>query len=368
VVGVPDAYHYNIKFSNVRFLHAKPTNITYLRDSMFSNVTFDATPNPWGITKSNRLTFDSGTTTTPVTIDATSAPTWSSGALTATADDVSATLTWPVATDNVAVASYRVYNGDTQIASVPGGTTSYRVAGLSPALPYTFKVVAEDASGNTTAGPTAAVTTTGIRDTIPPTSPIEPASISLSAGSLGATWAKVAWTPAADNFGVVRYDIAANGQRIGSVPADTTTYTATRLTPGAAYVFTITAVDAAGNATTYPATLQATTNPRYDTALPSWPSGSTLTVVATTATSVTLSWTAATDDVGVLGYRVYANDRLVPAGLAFTPASVNSTATTTTYTVTGLAPNTGMVLRVEAGDATGRWSNRGPTVWTQTTS
>ena len=60
-----------------------------------------------------------------------------------------------------------------------------------------------------------------------------------------------------------------------------------------------------------------------------------------TATSVSLAWTAATDDVGVTGYDVY---------VAGTQAT---TATSTSATVTGLTPDTQYSFTVRARDAAG---------------
>lgn len=52
-----------------------------------------------------------------------------------------------------------------------------------------------------------------------------------------------------------------------------------------------------GNAATLTITVQDTTQPISNP--PTWPAGSTLTASGTTRTRTTLSWTAATDDVGV---------------------------------------------------------------------
>lgn len=56
------------------------------------------------------------------------------------------TVTWSAASDDVAVAGYRVYRGDTLIATVTG--TAYGDTGLSPSTTYSYTVVAFDAAGN----------------------------------------------------------------------------------------------------------------------------------------------------------------------------------------------------------------------------
>ncbi|MFG1879170.1 discoidin domain-containing protein, partial [Sphaerisporangium sp. NPDC049003] len=69
-----------------------------------------------------------------------------------------------------------------------------------------------------------------------------------------------------------------------------------------------------------------------------------LTVTGKTATTVSLSWTASTDNVGVTGYQV------LRAG------TVVATAPGTPYTVTGLTPATAYTFTVTAQDAAGNTS------------
>lgn len=79
-----------------------------------------------------------------------------------------------------------------------------------------------------------------------------------------------------------------------------------------------------------------------DTEAPTAPASPRATGV--TATSVTLAWTAATDDVGVTGYDVYRD------------GTKATTVTGTTATVTGLAPDTSYAFTVRARDAAGNTS------------
>ncbi|WP_406326626.1 glycoside hydrolase family 48 protein [Streptomyces sp. NBC_00203] len=79
-----------------------------------------------------------------------------------------------------------------------------------------------------------------------------------------------------------------------------------------------------------------------DTTAPTVPTG--LTVTATTGTSMSLSWTASTDDTGVAAYDVYRDG--TPVG----------TPTATTYTDTGLSAATAYHYRVAARDAAGNAS------------
>ncbi|GAB3977873.1 hypothetical protein GCM10029978_068970 [Actinoallomurus acanthiterrae] len=79
-----------------------------------------------------------------------------------------------------------------------------------------------------------------------------------------------------------------------------------------------------------------------DTQPPSAPSG--LNVTGHTSSSVSLSWTAATDDTGVTGYDVFQGTTLA------------TTASGTTATVTGLQPATTYTFKVRARDAAGNLS------------
>ncbi|MFI9383800.1 Bbp16 family capsid cement protein [Kutzneria sp. NPDC052558] len=79
-----------------------------------------------------------------------------------------------------------------------------------------------------------------------------------------------------------------------------------------------------------------------DTQAPSVPSG--LHATAHTATSVSLAWTAATDNVGVTGYRVFANGSQV------------GTSAGTSFTANGLTPSTTYSFTVTAQDAAGNTS------------
>ncbi|GAA2690592.1 hypothetical protein GCM10010412_080270 [Nonomuraea recticatena] len=79
-----------------------------------------------------------------------------------------------------------------------------------------------------------------------------------------------------------------------------------------------------------------------DVTAPSAPSG--LRATGATATSVSLAWNAATDDVGVSGYDVYRG------------ATLAATVTGTAHTDTGLTPSTGYAYTVRARDAAGNTS------------
>lgn len=78
-----------------------------------------------------------------------------------------------------------------------------------------------------------------------------------------------------------------------------------------------------------------------DRTSPTTPSG--VTVTSHTATTVTISWTGSTDNIGVTGYNIFRNGTQV------------GTSTTTSYTNTGVAPGT-YSYSVQARDAAGNVS------------
>jgi len=190
----------------------------------------------------------------------------------------------------------------------------------------------------------------------------------LLPSSTGFTWLKVHWQPAADDFGVARYEVLANGAPASTVPVvgSANTVTVTRLLPGTAYVLTLVAVDATGNAATYGATVSATTLPAYDRSVPRFPEDARVRARDVRATSVTLIWTPATDDQRVTGYRLYVDGRPVEGAVPFTPVNGASTTADTTLTVTGLQPDTSYRFTVQAGDSANRWTGSGPSTSART--
>lgn len=99
---------------------------------------------------------------------------------------------------------------------------------------------------------------------------------------------------------------------------------------------------------TYPHPLASGTVPPPDTIAPSNPTGLSASVVSS---SVNLSWTASTDNVGVTGYRV---ERCTGSGC--TTFTQIGTPTATAYSDTGLSATTAYTYRVRAIDAAGNLS------------
>jgi len=171
-------------------------------------------------------------------------------------------------------------------------------------------------------------------DTQAPTSPS-----SLASANIGQTSVDLSWSASTDNVGVTGYKIYRGSTNISTVTGTSTTVTG--LTSGTSYSFHVTAVDAAGNESTASNTVNVTTL-TPDTQAPSVPTG--LSSSNVTQTSLTLSWSASSDNVGVTGYDVYQGTTLIK--------SVTGTSTS----VSGLSANTTYSFKVRAKDAAGNTS------------
>ncbi|MFN3753827.1 reprolysin-like metallopeptidase [Flavobacterium sp.] len=167
---------------------------------------------------------------------------------------------------------------------------------------------------------------------------IAPVVASLSASGTTASSTNLSWS-ASDNVGVIGYDIYQNGGYKASTT--NTTYTMSGLSSLTSYSYYVIAKDAAGNASVASNTVTIITLSLADTVAPSSP---TLAASGTTSNSTNLSWSTATDNVGVTGYDVYQNGNLIA-----------STATTN-YTVNGLNPATAYQFNIRAKDAAGNAS------------
>lgn len=191
--------------------------------------------------------------------------------------------------------------------------------------------------------------------TVPPADTTAP-SVPGNARSTGVTATSVtlAWNASTDNVGVTGYNVY-NGNNLATSVTGTTA-TINGLTAGTSYTFTIIAKDAAGNlsAASNVVTVSTTTQPGGDTQAPTAPTN--LASTAQTTSSITLSWAASTDNVGVTGYDVYNGTALA------------TSVTGTTATISGLAADTSYTFTVKAKDAAGNGSAASNAVTVKTTA
>jgi hypothetical protein len=150
--------------------------------------------------------------------------------------------------------------------------------------------------------------------TTPPATPVAPTLVNSS--STGAT---ITWVPTTDKIGVAGYNIYRNGE-LAMQLAHPTFYDS-GLTPGATYIYTLSAFDAQGNTSAQSLPLVVVL---LDLSPPSVPTN--LKVTGDTTDSVSLSWSPSTGGGGVGGYRVLKGTS--PSKMSITAGFV----TTTTYT------------------------------------
>lgn len=155
-------------------------------------------------------------------------------------------LSWTVATDNVAVAGYDVYNGAVKANGSPITDTEYTVTELAAATPYTFTVKAIDTAENESIASNAVTVTTatyeGPADTTPPS---VPAGFNFTART--DTTISLSWNASADNAAVAGYDVYIGGLKANDTLVTGTAYVASGLTADTQYALYIKAVDTSGN-------------------------------------------------------------------------------------------------------------------------
>ncbi len=246
-------------------------------------------------------------------------------------------LTWNPSTDDVGVIGYQVFRNGKRIATT-GVIPAYADMTVSSGTSYSYTVKAVDGVGNVSAASAAFLISTA--DTTPPSQPTR-----LSASAQGATKVALTWRASNDNVAVTGYQVYRNNVFLINVGA-ATAWTDTGLLPSTKYTYYLVAFDAAGNLSVASASVSATTT--ADTTAPAAPTG--LAGTAASETSVNLTWNAATDDVGVTGYRVFRNG-----------VQIASIGALTTYGDASASAGTSYAYTVKAVDAAGNVSVAGNT-------
>jgi chitodextrinase len=174
-------------------------------------------------------------------------------------------------------------------------------------------------------------------DRKPPSSPRSVTLTSATSSSLS-----LSWQSSTDRgTGVAGYRLYLGGSFTAATQA--TSYTFAQLVCGHSYTLGVQSYDRAGNRSAT-VSIVASTAPCPDTTPPTAPTS--LTQTGSTQSSVSLSWSASSDNVGVAAYNVYRD------------GSAAGTAQGTSYTFGGLACGRSYTLSVEALDASGNASPR----------
>lgn len=271
--------------------------------------------NPTTTPSATNVLSSGSTSPLNLTISDLSAPTVPTVSANGAVTETTVPFKWTAATDNVGVVNYQVFRGGTQIATVTSPTLTYTDTGRSPSTPYSYTVKACDAIPNQCSAASNVFNATTIADT---TKPSLPGSVTV--GTRTETSIVVNWTAATDNVGVSGYNVYRSDlqtttstsctttyTKLTATPlsAATLTYTSSSLTPGKPWCYKVTAVDnpPASNESTVPTAPQLTTSTLADTTNPTAPNS--VTSPSQTTNSINLSWSGATDNVGIQGYNVY---------------------------------------------------------------
>lgn len=143
-----------------------------------------------------------------------------------------------------------------------------------------------------------------VTDTAPPAAPTN-----LTATFNSATNAiDLSWTAATDNVAVTGYRIYRDGGLLPLITVNGTTFSDAGV--AGTHSYGVTAIDAAGNESGL-SNIASATAIGGDVTPPTAPTSLTATANLATMT-IELSWTAATDDVGVTGYRIFRDNGVTP--------------------------------------------------------
>ena len=213
--------------------------------------------------------------------------------------DDTITFSWVASVDDTGVDGYTVMRNLVEVAGSPvdGATTTIDLD-LGPGGHY-LQVQAFDAAGNTSFR-TAPVFVEVVddTDTQPPSTPQNLIAVEGVDQSID-----VAWDASTDNVGVSEYQIIATGVEVLVVDGATTTANLPAMGQGSHWI-QVRARDAAGNESfkTSPVRVDIA---GADTQPPSTPGN--LQVVVEADLTLTVTWDASSDNVGVVNYRVLRN-------------------------------------------------------------
>ncbi|HEY8507282.1 MAG TPA: malectin domain-containing carbohydrate-binding protein [Steroidobacteraceae bacterium] len=214
--------------------------------------------------------------------------------------------------------------------ATPNGSGSIVYQNTGATLPDEFWYIVRD-NGNSVSNAARVTISAGQSDdTTPPTVPTNLTATAVSSSQINLTW-----TESTDiGSGVAGYRIYRDGAFIGTSAAPE--YSDTDVAPSTTYTYRVSAFDIANESgLSDPAT--ATTPAEPDVTPPTVPGG--LVAAPVSSSQINLSWVGSSDTgTGVAGYRIYRDGVLV------------GTSTTTTFSDTGLAPNTEYIYRVSAFD------------------
>jgi chitodextrinase len=263
-------------------------------------------------------------------------------------------ITWGTATDNPGggVTGYNVERCQgascTYVYTAYSNERTFTNNNLTSGVAYTYNVSAFDGAGNV--GGARSVTATTF-DVVAPSAPG-----SLNAVTASGSQINLNWSASTDNVGVSGYRIercagAGCGNFAEFATTGSTSYSVGSLASATSYSFRVRAYDAVPLNGGYSPTASATTQ---DNTPPSAPAS--LSATAASGTQINLSWSAASDNVGVVEYFVESCQ-----GGGCGNFALLTTTSSTSYNVTSLSPATSYSYRVRARDAFPNYGGYSPT-------
>jgi uncharacterized delta-60 repeat protein len=234
-------------------------------------------------------------------------------------------LSWTAATDNVAVTGYRIFRdgGPTAINTVNG--TTFSDGGQSGT--HSYQVSAIDAAGNESGLSNIASATAGGGDITPPTAP----AALVATGNLATRTIELSWTASTDDVGVTGYRVFRDN---GTTPITTVVGT-TFNDPNqlGTHVYTVAAIDAAGNQSAMSNSATATiTIPEGSTLANLTVNPTTVTAPAPATGTVTLNGAAPAGGVSVTIRSSDTGKAIVPPVVIVPEGATSATFVITTLT------------------------------------
>jgi chitodextrinase len=220
-----------------------------------------------------------------------------------------------------------------QLLDTNPSTTTFSDAPLAVGATFWDPLSGVNITTVSIAGRVATISVSWGGDATAPSTPGNP-----QVAATGASTARFTWNASTDNVAVAGYRVYRDGGLLGTTTS--TQWNDSGLAPLTTYLYAVVAFDAAGNSSgTASSSFQM---PQADTTAPS--AVTNLRATSLTKAKANLAWNAATDNVGVTGYRIYRNGTLVAAVTGLT-WSDNRQRTQTTYTVRAIdaAGNVGAV-------------------------
>lgn len=227
-------------------------------------------------------------------------------------------------------------NGGTLTTDIAGGTDSAQAV----VIQSDGRIVAAGRAFRSNFDLTLARYLNDVAPTTDATPPTVPTNLAASFNAI-TNAIDLSWTGSTDNVAVAGYRIFRDGELVPVSTVNGTTFSDSG--QSGTHSYAVAAIDAAGNQSGL-SNIASATAPVADVTPPTAPGA--LTASAASTTTIDLSWSASTDNVGIAGYQVFRDGGATAIG----------TTAGTTFSDIGLAPGSTHSYRVAAFDAAGKRS------------